>query len=152
MKPLAQHLGVKRVVANRLEFRDGTATGRLLEPVIRPRGAFARIREQSPDGRTGAEDAGAATGYYAGGTAGGGDWAGRESTALERPIVHFEGQRQQAGFSVRRALAGKHVMLIGVTGFIGKVWLANTLMELPKIGRIYLLIRRQKSNPATAAV
>ena len=39
-------------------------------------------------------------------------------------------------------------MLIGVTGFIGKVWLANTLMELPKIGRIYLLIRRQKSNPA----
>ena len=39
-------------------------------------------------------------------------------------------------------------MLIGVTGFIGKVWLANTLMELPEIGRIYLLIRRQKSNPA----
>ena len=38
MRPLAQHLGVKRVVANRLEFRDGTATGRLLEPVIRPRG------------------------------------------------------------------------------------------------------------------
>ena len=37
MKPLAQHLGVKRVVANRLEFRDGVATGRLLEPVIRPR-------------------------------------------------------------------------------------------------------------------
>ncbi len=39
-------------------------------------------------------------------------------------------------------------MLIGVTGFIGKVWLANILMELPKIGRIYLLIRHQKSNPA----
>jgi len=31
MKPLAQHLGVKRLVANRLEFRDGVATGRLLE-------------------------------------------------------------------------------------------------------------------------
>src|SRR5258708_39313566 len=40
------------------------------------------------------------------------------------------------------------MMLIGVTGFIGKVWLANTLMDLPKIGRIYLLIRRQKSTPA----
>ena len=51
MKPLARHLGVKRVVANRLEFRDGVATGRLLEPVIRPRGGFALIREQSPDGR-----------------------------------------------------------------------------------------------------
>ena len=51
MRPLAQHLGVKRIVANRLEFRDGTATGRLIEPVIRPRGAFARIREENPDGR-----------------------------------------------------------------------------------------------------
>ena len=39
-------------------------------------------------------------------------------------------------------------MLIGVTGFIGKVWLANTLLELPDVERIYLLIRRQKSNPA----
>src|SRR5262249_26775654 len=47
-----------------------------------------------------------------------------------------------------RALAGKHVMLVGVTGFIGKVWLANTLLDLPEVGRIYLLIRRQKSNPA----
>ena len=35
------------------------------------------------------------------------------------------------GFSVRQAFAGKHVMLIGVTGFIGKVWLANTLLDLP---------------------
>jgi thioester reductase-like protein len=40
------------------------------------------------------------------------------------------------------------VLLVGVTGFIGKVWLANTLLDLPEIGRIYLLIRRQKSNPA----
>jgi len=56
------------------------------------------------------------------------------------------------GFSVRRALADKQVMLIGVTGFIGKVWLANTLMELPKIGRIYLLVRRQKSNPGSGGL
>jgi thioester reductase-like protein len=148
MKPLAQHLGVKRVVANQLEFRDGVATGRLLEPVIRPRGAFARIREQSPDGRRAPktlarqlditlEELRAAT-----------IASGRGTAARQRPIVHFEGQGQGAGFSVRRALAGKHVMLIGVTGFIGKVWLANALMDLPKIGRIYLLIRRQKSNPA----
>ncbi len=51
MRPLAQHLGVRRIVANRLEFRDGMATGRLLEPVIRPRGAFAKFREENPDGR-----------------------------------------------------------------------------------------------------
>ena len=30
MRPLAQHLGVKWLIANRLEFRDGIATGRLL--------------------------------------------------------------------------------------------------------------------------
>jgi long-chain acyl-CoA synthetase len=49
---------------------------------------------------------------------------------------------------VRKALGGKRVMLIGVTGFIGKVWLANTLIDLPEIGKLYLLIRRQKSSPA----
>jgi len=49
---------------------------------------------------------------------------------------------------VRRAFAGKHVMLIGVTGFIGKVWLVNTLIDLSGVERIYLLIRRQKTNPA----
>ncbi len=148
MKPLAQHLGVKHVVANRLEFRDGVATGRLLDPVIRPRGAFARLRDQSPDGRRAPktlarqlditlEDLRAAV-----------IDSHRESTALELPIVHFEAPRQAPEFSLRRALAGKHVMLIGVTGFIGKVWLANTLTDLPGIGRIYLLVRRQKSNPA----
>jgi thioester reductase-like protein len=148
MKPLAQHLGVKRIVANRLEFRGGVATGRLLEPVIRPRGGFAKIREQSPDGRRAPktlarqldiplEEMKSAT-----------ISSGREGVALEHPIVNFEGRQQPRGFSVRRALAGKHVMLIGVTGFIGKVWLANMLIELPKVGRIYLLIRRQKSNPA----
>ncbi len=37
-------------------------------------------------------------------------------------------------------------MLIGVTGFIGKVWLAQMLMQIPEIGRIYLLIRKQRST------
>jgi long-chain acyl-CoA synthetase len=72
----------------------------------------------------------------------------RQIPAPVRPIIHFEGQRQAAGLSVRRAFAGKQVMLIGVTGFIGKVWLANTLLDLAEVKRVYLLIRRQKSNPA----
>jgi len=148
MRPLAQHLGVKRIVANRLDFRGGVATGRLLDPVIRPRGAFAPLRENMPDGRRAPktlarhldislEELRAAT-----------IPAERNVAAPPQPIVHFDGQKQPNGLSVRRAFAGKHVMLIGVTGFIGKVWLANTLLELPSIGRIYLLIRRQKSNPA----
>ena len=51
MRPLAQSLGVRWLIANRLEFRDGIATGRLLEPVIRSRGVFARITAGGPDGR-----------------------------------------------------------------------------------------------------
>jgi phosphoserine phosphatase len=51
MIPLAKHLGVKFLVCNRLDFRDGIATGRLLEPVIRPRGPLARLTGSNPDGR-----------------------------------------------------------------------------------------------------
>jgi len=148
MKPLAQHLGVKRILANRLDFRDGVATGRLLEPVIRPRGGFALIREQSPDGRRAPKTLARQLDIPLEELRAAAIESGRDAVAQERPVVHFEGRQQAVGFSVRRALAGRHVMLIGVTGFIGKVWLANTLMELPKIGRIYLLIRKQKSNPA----
>jgi long-chain acyl-CoA synthetase len=49
---------------------------------------------------------------------------------------------------VREVFRGKHILLVGVTGFIGKVWLVNTLMDLPDVGCIYLLIRRQKSSSA----
>jgi thioester reductase-like protein len=151
MGPLARHLGAKWVIANRLEFRDGIATGRLLDPVVRPRGVFARITGAGPNGKreanqlvrdlslSGVEALQSAIAP-----------AVRQLPVLERPIVHFDGGRQAGPLSVRSALAGKHVMLIGVTGFIGKVWLVNLLMDLPEIGRIYLLIRRQKSNSAQA--
>jgi thioester reductase-like protein len=149
MRPLARHLGVKWLIANRLEFRNGIATGRLLEPVIRPRGLFARITGAGPDGRRDAERLvreldlpGVETLQSAVVP------AERQTRALERPIVHFNNRCQVTPLSVRRALAGKHILLIGVTGFIGKVWLASTLMDLPDIGRIYLLIRCQKANPA----
>jgi thioester reductase-like protein len=148
MKPLAQHLGVKRIVANRLEFRDGVATGRLLEPAIRPRGAFALLQEQSPDGRRAPKTLARQLDISLDELKSAVISSSRDAMAPERPIVNFEGVRQHGGLSVKRAFAGKHVMLIGVTGFIGKVWLANALMDLPEIGRIYLLIRRQKSNPA----
>ncbi len=164
MRPLARHLGVRWTIANRLDFRDGVATGRLLDPVIRPRGLFARIREAGPDGRQSPARWVRALGL-------------RGPKALEsaivpavrveaprvRPIVYFDETRHSAPFSVRQALDGKRILLIGVTGFIGKVWLANTLMDLcpngpkpgplgapilPEIGKLYLLIRRQKSSTA----
>jgi long-chain acyl-CoA synthetase len=150
MRPLAEHLGVSLLIANRLEFRDGIATGRLLDAVIRPRGLFARIREEGADGSreagrltrelglTGVEALRAAIGP-----------ATRQNIVLERPVVHFGSKRQDQPLSVRATFTGKHVMLVGVTGFIGKVWLVNTLLDLPEVARIYLLIRRQKSTSAS---
>ncbi|GAC1433758.1 MAG: hypothetical protein NVS1B11_15200 [Terriglobales bacterium] len=150
MRPLAQYLGVKWLIANRLEFRDGIATGRLLSPVIRPRGIFPG---NDADGQRSADELTGDLGLLS-------SEALRSAIApavrpvpsLERPIVYFDNRLKKTGvakpLSVRSAFAGKHVMLIGVTGFIGKVWLVNTLLDLPQIGRIYLLIRRQKSNPA----
>jgi long-chain acyl-CoA synthetase len=148
MRPLAQHLGVKLIIANRLDFRDGIATGRLLDPVIRPRGIFARVSSAGPDGTRSAErlahDLGVRPEVIERAVVS----AQRTIPALERPIVQFDRDAAAPPLSVRAAFRGKHVMLIGVTGFIGKVWLANTLMDLPEVGQIYLLIRRQKSNPA----
>ena len=149
MRPLARHLGVRWIIANRLDFRDGVATGRLLAPVIRPRGIFARIREAGPDGQQSP-----ARWVRALGLRGPKALASaivptvRVETPRVRPIVYFDEPRHPERLSVRKALAGKRALLIGVTGFIGKVWLANTLLDLPEIGKLYLLIRRQKSNPA----
>jgi thioester reductase-like protein len=154
MGPLARHLGAKWVIANRLEFRDGMATGRLVEPVIRPRGVFARITGAGPDGRRTPDQLVRDLSLAGSGLPGVEALqaavipAARQLPVLGHPIIHFDGGRQGGALSARSALAGKHVMLIGVTGFIGKVWLVNLLMDLPEIGRIYLLIRRQKSNPA----
>ena len=36
--------------------------------------------------------------------------------------------------SVKNSLRGKQILLIGVAGFIGKVWLAQLLMQIPEIG------------------
>ena len=129
MRPLARHLGVKWVIANRLEFRDGIATGRLLDPVIRPRGVFARITGAGPDGSADSGSAGSGSGsdqhlelLAVGGHSG--DAAAAGAGTSDRPFRWRHAQAEP--LSVRTALAGKHVMLIGVTGFIGKVWLVNT--------------------------
>jgi len=148
-RPLAQHLGVKWIIANRLEFRDGIATGRLLSPVIRSRGLFAWILAAGPDGKRHRQrlvkdlDLAHVESLERAITP-----AIRVTAAPERPIVHFDNKRHTDPLSVRKALSGKHIMLIGVTGFIGKVWLVNTLMDVPDVSKIYLLIRRQKSSPA----
>jgi len=150
MRPLAGHLRVERILCNRLDFRDGISTGRLLEPVIRPRGPLAKLRKESPDGTVPWEKLLGDLGFAK-------EpevleqtirTAERVTAKIELPVVHFEQDSNRAPLSVRHALGGKHVLLIGGTGFIGKVWLANLLTDLPEIGRVYLLIRGHRTATA----
>jgi alcohol-forming fatty acyl-CoA reductase len=150
MRPLAQYLGVGRLVSNRLEFRDGIATGRLLEPVIRPRSPKAWAFQRSSDGRVPAERL-----LRDLGLAGRPGQLGKAIVSAQRPksqnhraLVVFEPSKQTGPLSVRRTLAGRNILLIGVTGFIGKVWLAHLLSEVPQIGKVIVLIRRQRTTTA----
>jgi len=143
MRPLARHLGVRRIVCNRLDFRDGIATGRLLDPVIRPRGAFAKITGRQPDGRVSRKSLIRILGFTKNSEVL--DEAiqtvERPSVKVRLPVVHFDSRNGRAPFSAREALRGKNILLIGATGFIGKVWLSNLLTDLPDAGRIFLLVR-----------
>ncbi len=97
MRPLAQHLGVKWMIANRLDFRDGIATGRLLDPVIRPRGSVAGIT--APDPMAGARERLVRDLGLANPQAAGSRRLFRphvRTPVLERPIVHFDGDPSDA--------------------------------------------------------
>jgi hypothetical protein len=149
LRPLARHLGVQRFVANRMEFRDGVATGRLLPPVVRPRGPFAWIASGNPDGRIQEAALVSQLGLRAPQELLHGIQESRRSVTLHAPaVVPFGSAPQVDGLSVRRALAGKNILLIGVTGFIGKVWMVDLLEQIPDIGKITLLIRRNRTTTA----
>jgi len=147
MRPLAQYLGVHWLVANRLEFRDGLATGKLLSPVIRPRQVLARIVGSHPDGRISAGKLARKLGLTRNRKRL--DEAilptKRPVARFDRPTVIFEPHQKLDTLSVRQSFAAKKIMLIGFTGFIGKVWVAKVLKDLPEISKVYLLIRRQRS-------
>jgi hypothetical protein len=148
MRPLAKHLGVKSIVANRLDFRDGKATGRLLDPVIRPRGIFARFTGGQPNGLVSRERLISVLGFEKNPHIldSAIQPAERSNLKVSKPVVHFDSKATREPLSVRQTLAGKNILLIGGTGFIGKVWLANLLTDLPEIGRIYLLVRHNRAS------
>jgi thioester reductase-like protein len=148
MRPLAQYLGVGRLISNRLEFRNGIATGRLLDPVIRPRTPIAWAFERRSDGRVSTERLLKNLGLSAEELERAIQPSERPHTPNHRAMVVFNGKGELEPLSVRRTLAGKNILLIGVTGFIGKVWLAQLLSEVPEIGKIHVLIRRQRSTTA----
>ena len=150
VRPLAEYFGAEGFIANRLEFRDGKATGRLREPVIRPRGPLAWLASGSANGKVPREKLLSQLGWKrtpeflkaAVESVPRPPIAGRDS--VERPSTTPAVER----LSVREALAGKHILLIGVTGFIGKVWLVELLERIPEIARITLLIRRNRTTSA----
>ncbi len=151
-RPVARHFGIKRVLANRLEFRDGIATGRMLEPILPPPRALVGPRTAAFEEERPAPLESFASGLRlapdANGLAAGLLPAERTVTPRAHSTVRFNAADPREALSVRKSLAGKRMLLIGATGFIGKVWLANLLSDLPEIGKIYLLIRRQKNTTA----
>ncbi len=153
IRPLAQHLGIRHVLTNRLEFRDGLATGRLLEPIIPPAGIWKRwasaLFPKASSPLTAEEMArrlSLATNPH--GLSEAIVSSRRRAIQPAHAVVRFDTSLQPRPLSVRGALTGKRVLLIGATGFIGKVWLANALADLPELGKIYLLIRPQKNATA----
>src|SRR6266704_6817786 len=150
LRPLAHHFGDESFISNRLEFRNGRATGRLLDPVVRPRGPLAWLASGATDGRI---ERGKLLGQLG--------WNGqphrleaaihataRYPRAPDRPVVFFDGRPHTGELRVRETLAGKHILLVGVSGFIGKVWLVQLLEDLPEIGKITLLLRRSRATSA----
>ena len=51
-------------------------------------------------------------------------------------------------FSVVETFAGREVLLTGVTGFVGKVWLVAALSRLPGLRRVHVVLRGKGSQPA----
>jgi Male sterility protein/haloacid dehalogenase-like hydrolase len=150
LKPLARHFGVEHILANRLEFRDGIATGRLLNPVVRPRGPLAWVASGSTDGRIAQDKLMRQLGWS---RKSGLPQAAVQSSARppmpgSRAVALFGESPRVDLLSVRQTLTNRHIMLIGVTGFIGKVWLVDLLENIPEIGKITLLIRRNRTTSA----
>ncbi|HVO58120.1 MAG TPA: haloacid dehalogenase-like hydrolase, partial [Dongiaceae bacterium] len=150
VRPISEYFGAEGFIANRLEFRDGAATGRLCEPVIRPRGPLAWLASGSADGCIPREKLLSQLG-----------WKSTpellESSVQPKPrpklparsVVERLGSTPEVRhLRVREALAGKHLLLVGVTGFIGKVWMVDLLEKIPEIAKITLLIRRNRTTSA----
>ena len=148
LRPLANHFGIESFISNRMEFRDGHATGRLLEPIVRPRGPFAWIAGSSLDGRIPKEKLLRQLGWS--------KTPQRLQSALQssahpavvtgRAVAALGDVTRVQRLSVRETLANRHILLVGVTGFIGKVWLVDLLENVSGVGKITLLIRRNRTT------
>jgi long-chain acyl-CoA synthetase len=98
----------------------------------------------------------------------GGNGAGRPGYHLDTELAFGSGSRTPPWPDARRAplpplrapvtgkprldvaelLRGKHILLIGSTGFVGKVALSMLLHRYPDVGRVYCLVRPGAGNTA----
>lgn len=53
---------------------------------------------------------------------------------------------------VNESLSGRHLLVTGATGFVGKVWLAHLLEHVPEVSRVTLLVRPQGHKSAAHRV
>jgi hypothetical protein len=129
LRPLANHFGIDSFISNRLEFREGHATGRLLVPVVRPRGPFAWLAGGSTDGRIPQDRLLRQLGWSSKPQrlASAVQTALRPAVPAGRSVAAFGDAPRVDRLSAKETLANRHVLLIGVTGFIGKVWLVDLL-------------------------
>lgn len=151
IRPLALHLKADFLATNRLEFRDDLATGRLLEPVIPALGVTAGFTSTERREFVNWEVSGRRVGPQVHSAVNRLSIFPvlRRSKTIYHPIVQFTSRNSTLKpLSVRGNLRGKKILLIGCTGFIGKVWLTMILKDLPEIGRIFLLIRRHGKRSA----
>jgi hypothetical protein len=150
LRPMAEYFATEGLIANRMEFRDGVATGRLLDPIVRPRGPFAWLASGTVDGRVSREELLAQLGWERNpgflGTAA--QSVTRPKMPAGRPVELLASTPRVEHLNVRESLYGKHLLLIGVTGFIGKVWLVDLLEKIPDIRKVTLLIRRNRTTSA----
>jgi thioester reductase-like protein len=150
LRPLANHFGISSIISNRMEFRDGHATGRLLAPVVRPRGPLAWVASGSIDGRISREKLLSRLGWTKNPDrlASAGQSAARPAVSIGRAVMVFTDVPRPGHLAVRDILSNRHILLVGVTGFIGKVWLVDLLENVSSIGKITLLIRRNRTTSA----
>jgi long-chain acyl-CoA synthetase len=53
-----------------------------------------------------------------------------------------------AALDLRATLAGRRLLVVGATGFLGKVWLALILASFPEVEHLYLLVRPKENLDA----
>jgi nucleoside-diphosphate-sugar epimerase len=54
--------------------------------------------------------------------------------------------------NIVETFSGKHLLVTGITGFLGKVWLAMVLDQIPEVGKLSILVRRQRTQTAADRV